>query len=192
MIGSLFRSQVQTGKILLDSHKRLDLQLTTTSLAHQAKASSGSDTQEKEATTAEKEVKLRPKAIELLLGSDSPGSSVEDSDPVQDEVEDYFKQLQQPRDSSPLEWWKVNQCRFPTLAGLARKYLVITATSTPAEQVFSVAGLIVSRLRDSLTPEHVDMLVFLNKVKSSEICTFASYIHVFQTSCLVPISRIVV
>ena len=46
---------------------------------------------------------------------------------------------------------------------LAKKYLAITATSTPAERVFSVAGLIVSRLRASLSPEHVDMLVFLNK-----------------------------
>jgi len=53
-------------------------------------------------------------------------------------------------------------CR-PTLAGLAEKYLAITATSTPAERIFSVAGLIVSQLRASLTPEHVDMLVLLNK-----------------------------
>ena len=39
------------------------------------------------------------------------------------------------------------------------------ATSRPVERVFSVVGLIVSRLRASLSPEHVhvDMLVFLNK-----------------------------
>ena len=60
-----------------------------------------SNTQEMETTTAEKEVELRPKALDLLLGSDSPGSSIEDSDPVQDEVEDFFKQQQQPRESSP-------------------------------------------------------------------------------------------
>ena len=116
----------------LVSHKRLDLKLTITSLAGQAKAS---NTQEMETTTAEKEVELRPKTLDLLLGSDSPGSSIEDSDPVQDEVEDFFKQQQQqqPRESSPLEWWKVNACRFPTLAVLARKCLAITATSTPAE-----------------------------------------------------------
>lgn len=67
--------------------------MTITSLARQAKAS---NTQEMETTTAEKEVELRPKALDLLLGSDSPGSSIEDSDPVQDEVEDFFKQQQQP------------------------------------------------------------------------------------------------
>jgi len=37
------------------------------------------------------------------------------------------------------------------------------ATSTPVERVFSMAGLIVSQLRASLTPEHVDTLVLLNK-----------------------------
>ena len=51
------------------------------------------------------------------------------------------------------------------LAPLARKYLSIVATCTPAERVFSVAGLTVSHLRTSLTPEHVDMLVFF-KAKS--------------------------
>ena len=101
--------------------------------------------------------------MDLLLGSDLPASSSDSSDPVQGEVENYFKQEQSPRDSSPLNWWKVNGHRFPLLARLARKYLAITATSTPAEGVFSVAGLVVSRLRASLSPEHVDMLVFLNK-----------------------------
>ena len=71
--------------------------------------------------------------MDLLLGSDSPASSSDSSDPVQDEVENYFKQEQSPHDSSPLDWWKVNGHRF----SLARKYLAITATSTPAERVFS-------------------------------------------------------
>ena len=101
--------------------------------------------------------------MDLLLGSDLPASSSDSSDPVQGEVENYFKQEQSPRDSSPLNWWKGNGHRFPLLARLARKYLAITATSTPAERVFSVAGLIVSRLRASLSPEHVDMLAFLIK-----------------------------
>ena len=116
--------------------------------------------------------------MDLLLGSDSPASSGDSSDPVQDEVENYFKQEQSPRHSSPLDWWKVNENRFPLLAGLARKYLAVTATSTPAEHVFSVAGLIVS----CLSPEHVDMLVFLLRARMPEgvkqsvlcVCQFVS------------------
>jgi len=73
----------------LDSHKRVDLQLTATTLAHQAKAHSDSDTQEKETTAAEKGLDLRPKVLDLciLQGSHSPCSSNEGSDSVQDEVE---------------------------------------------------------------------------------------------------------
>ena len=63
----------------------------------------------------------------------------------------------------PSTWWKGNGHRFPLLARLARKYQAITATSTPAEGVLSVAGLVVSCLKASLSPEHVDMLVFSNK-----------------------------
>ena len=160
--------------------KFLKSQMAITDLARCEKAATEQKQQQQQQQqdlTTEKESDSRPKALDLLLGSDSPASSSDSSDPVQDEVENYFKQEQSPRHSSPLDWWKVNGHRFPLLARLSRKYLAITARSTPAERVFSVAGLIVSRLRASLSPEHlivsrlraslspehVDMLVFLNK-----------------------------
>ena len=147
----------------LESHQRLDLQMAITDLVHREKADT--EQQQQQDLTTEKESESSPKALDLLLGSDSPASSSDTSDPVQDEVENYFKQEQSPRHSSPLDWWKVNGHRFPLLARLSWKYLAITATSRPVERVFSVVGLIVSRLRASLSPEHVhvDMLVFLNK-----------------------------
>lgn len=111
--------------------------------------------QQQQELTPKKESDSRPKTLDLLLGSDSPASSNDSSDPVQDEVESYFKQEQSPRDSSLLNWLKVNGHRFPLLARLAWKYLAITTTSTPAELVFSVAGFVVSRLRASLSPEHI-------------------------------------
>ena len=51
--------------------------------------------------------------------------------------------------------------RFPTLAKLARHYLCVPATSVPAERIFSIAGLVISNKRSSLTPENADMLTFL-------------------------------
>lgn len=62
-----------------------------------------------------------------------------------------------------VEWWKTNAARFPDLAKVARAILCIPATSTPSERLFSTAGLTVTKLRNSLKPENVDALLFLNK-----------------------------
>ena len=66
-------------------------------------------------------------------------------------------------ESDPLEWWRMNESRFPLLANLARKYLCICATSTASERVFSTAGNVVTPNRSLLKPAKVDMLVFLAK-----------------------------
>ncbi len=41
--------------------------------------------------------------------------------------------------------------------------MCIPATSVPSERIFSTSGNIVTKLRASLKPENVDMLVFLHK-----------------------------
>uniref|UniRef100_H2ZY19 HAT C-terminal dimerisation domain-containing protein n=1 Tax=Latimeria chalumnae TaxID=7897 RepID=H2ZY19_LATCH len=82
---------------------------------------------------------------------------------VQTELENYILEPCIPPDQDPLEWWRVNENRYRKLARLAKAYLCIPATSVPAERGFSAAGLIVNRLHSRLSPEHVDMLIFLNK-----------------------------
>ncbi|XP_073672068.1 E3 SUMO-protein ligase ZBED1-like [Paramisgurnus dabryanus] len=101
-------------------------------------------------------------AMSLLLGDDY--SAADATDP-QLEVDTYVKDSRPSLESNPLDWWRANQTRFPRLAILAQRYLCIPGTSVPSERVFSAAGLVVNRLRTRLTPEHVDMLVFLNKNK---------------------------
>ena len=64
---------------------------------------------------------------------------------------------------TPLEWWKENQPKYPLLAKLAKQYLCVPGTSVPSERVFSTAGDIVTAQRSSLTSEHVDQLLFLQK-----------------------------
>jgi hypothetical protein len=56
------------------------------------------------------------------------------------EFQDY---LQAPRISAandPLEWWKANQTRFPTLFPMAKSFLGCPATTAELERVFSKAG----------------------------------------------------
>ena len=82
---------------------------------------------------------------------------------IEAELQNFLREAPPPLDCTPTDWWKVNGIRFPRLAKLARRYLCITATLVPSERVFSAAALTVTRLRSHLTPEHVNMLIFLNK-----------------------------
>ena len=62
-----------------------------------------------------------------------------------------------------LEWWKLNESRFPNIAKLAKAVICIPATSTPSEKLFSAAGDVVNKRRACLNPENVDVILFLNK-----------------------------
>ena len=39
-----------------------------------------------------------------------------------------------------LEWWKLHESEYSTLAQMAKDYLTIMSTSVPCEQFFSIAG----------------------------------------------------
>ena len=106
---------------------------------------------EKEAPPRQKRKKT---AMSFLLGiaTDPDATS---------EVDCFIREPQlQPDDA--VEWWSRNEHRFPMVAQLARQLLCVPATSVLSEKIFA-AGLIVNNLRSSLSPENVDMLVFLNK-----------------------------
>lgn len=85
-----------------------------------------------------------------------------------DELERYWLEASIPPNEDPLQWCCAKRRQFPKLYRLASRYLCAPATSVPAERVFSAAGLIVNRLRSRLSPEHVDMLISLNKNLSAE------------------------
>jgi hypothetical protein len=84
---------------------------------------------------------------------------------IPDEKEKEFDAyIKEPvRISDPLQWWKDNQSRFPTVARLARQYLSIPATEVSSERVFSIAGLTLTHLRSRLDSNVVDATIFINK-----------------------------
>ena len=82
---------------------------------------------------------------------------------VNSQVEEYLKCNIIDPETNPLKWWSAHEVDFPVISKLARKYLCICASSSPSERVFSTSGHIVSKKRNALKPDKVNMLVFLAK-----------------------------
>ena len=55
--------------------------------------------------------------------------------------------------------------KYPRLSVIAKSVLAVPATSVPSEKICSSAGLIVTKLRNILSSEVVDQIIFLNKNK---------------------------
>ena len=53
--------------------------------------------------------------------------------------------------------------RYPKLFCISTKYLLAQPTSVASERVFSSAGNILNSLRNRLSDENVDILIFLAK-----------------------------
>ena len=82
---------------------------------------------------------------------------------MKSQVEDYLKRNIIDPETNPLKWWSAHKVDFPVISKLVRKYLYICASSSPSKRVFSVSGHIVSKKRNALKPNKVNMLVFLAK-----------------------------
>ncbi|XP_022538077.2 E3 SUMO-protein ligase ZBED1 [Astyanax mexicanus] len=110
--------------------------------------------------------KIRPSALFTLLGKTFTEVSVvhkSTSTRAKEELKTYLEAPPLPLSENPLSWWRTHETAFPLLARQAKRYLCIPGTSVAAERVFSTAGDIVTAQRSSLTPEHVDQLLFLQK-----------------------------
>ncbi|XP_066585169.1 E3 SUMO-protein ligase ZBED1-like [Prorops nasuta] len=68
-------------------------------------------------------------------------------------------------ESDPITFWiKDFGGSYTNLRNLALKYLPITATSVPAERLFSKAGNILTESRNRLSSKHLHQLLFLNSL----------------------------
>ena len=63
--------------------------------------------------------------------------------------------------NDPLQYWKENEEKYPTLAQLAKYYLAIPATSAPVERLFSVVGKFFCPDRCRLNEQTFQMLVMI-------------------------------
>ena len=65
------------------------------------------------------------------------------------------------RDTDPVQWWKVNATRFPTISQTAKRYLTAPPTSVHSERLFSTAGCTLSDNISCLGADNMERLVFL-------------------------------
>jgi hAT family C-terminal dimerisation region len=67
-----------------------------------------------------------------------------------DELLKYWDLADASYDMEPLSWWRAHSTEYPNLSKMARDYLSVQASSVPCEQLFSLAGNIVSKKRNRL------------------------------------------
>ena len=68
-----------------------------------------------------------------------------------DEISNYWNFATASTDTSPLDWWKAHEAEYPLLSKLAQDFLSIMATSVPCEQLFFIAGLVITKSRNRLS-----------------------------------------
>lgn len=111
------------------------------------------------------------KAKKLLLydsdsdedGSDENVAGSGDADPRATDVDKYFSSSFDCDDLRPLQFWK-NQASakgMPKMSVIARSVYAIPATQNRSERAFSSAGHVVTDLRTTIDPEHVDELLLI-------------------------------
>ncbi|CAM9458335.1 unnamed protein product, partial [Sphacelaria rigidula] len=59
----------------------------------------------------------------------------------------------------PLTWWKKKEAAISLLAKLARHVLAGPATQVHSERSFSCVGSVVTKTRNSMNPEQVELRV---------------------------------
>jgi hypothetical protein len=85
------------------------------------------------------------------------------ADRVDDEIRDYEKEPTMaacPGEFDPLKWWGERADSFPLLSDVARRILVIPASSAECERHFSAfnARRIITPLRNAMNPETVEAI----------------------------------
>jgi hypothetical protein len=73
----------------------------------------------------------------------------------------YLKQPVMPRETNIYQYWKAKQFEYPIISKIAKDYLAIPTTSAPSECVFSSGSDVVTKKRNRLTGDSVQMILCL-------------------------------
>ncbi|XP_071489461.1 E3 SUMO-protein ligase ZBED1-like [Diadema antillarum] len=150
MLSALLDPRFKQLKFIADEDK-LDVidalkQLVTANTNHSA-----------EATVDQQQTSVSP--FLCLFGEDEFNSKPESADA---EVATYLSYPPLSRDMCPLDWWRMNQSKFPELAKIARCYLAVPAIAQSWADIQAGTSR-VDMKRALLEPETAGPLIFLNK-----------------------------
>ena len=85
-----------------------------------------------------------------------------------------------------LQWWRMNELKYPIVAKLAKDILTIPITSVSSESAFSTGGRVISDYRSSLLPSTVQALVctssWIRGGHHKSTYLVSSYIFMFLTN----------
>jgi hypothetical protein len=91
------------------------------------------------------------------------------SDRVTIQFEQYLESANCEAVENPLKFWASTDSKMPDLARLARRILVIQASSGESERHFSIAGNITTPQRSLLSPDVVETLVVLKEASNNNL-----------------------
>ena len=89
-------------------------------------------------------------------------SEEEEARITEEEFTRYRAEPKLKSDGCPFEWWRSRRAEYQTMARLARKYLIVSGTSTPAERVISRLGLVLSKRRLAMKGSLFSKILFLS------------------------------
>jgi hypothetical protein len=79
-----------------------------------------------------------------------------------EEIALYMAEPRIAEDADHLQYWRLKESNYPTLAALARKYLCVPASSVYSERLFSEYNGLYEKKRSRITPDCAEQVLFLH------------------------------
>jgi hypothetical protein len=117
------------------------------------------ETKEKQKESEEKQIE--PKKKKRFLGAGLSDSD-EEAEGFEEEVKKYDAETRLKTEGDPFEWWRQRKSAYPLMSKLARKYLPVQGTLTPAQRVMSRLGAILTKRRQRMSSDLFSEIMFLS------------------------------
>ena len=136
-------------------------EIITAASAPAATASSSASTAPSSSSTPEP-VTLWGKlnAAKAVQATASAATSQSTRQMLQQQLNAYLDEPALAHGESPLSWWAENKKQYPLVAAVARRLLAVPATSVASERLFSKAGNVITKKRNSLSGSKANSVIF--------------------------------